>query len=73
MKSSVFTHAYLCFDLVLTSSSNLLLASSNCVAVFGEGNGGIDGSATKGWAGTAPVTLFLSTELDLDPNPEKKT
>lgn len=53
----------LCFVRARTSSSNLLRASSS---VFGTDKGTLQVSPAKGWV--APVTLFLSTELDLDPN-----
>jgi hypothetical protein len=53
-----------------SSSSSLRLASSSCVSVCGTGSGGIDGSATNGWAGPhappgpAPPVLPRSREPD---------
>jgi hypothetical protein len=50
---------YLCLETVFPlTSSRRRRASSNWVAVFGLGSGGMEGSATNGWLGAfdqAPV------------------
>lgn len=64
---------YLCLDCFERPSSSIsrLRASSSCVAVCGDGNGGIDGSATNGCAGAggAGFDTPLSNDADLDGGP----